>query len=404
MSETPKPLIQVDEALARILEGISPSEIEQVALRDGLNRILAEDIYAQRTQPPFAASAMDGYAVRAQDAVKGGKLTLIGEVAAGAMFKGNVSQGQAVRIFTGAPLPNGTDSILIQENAERLSDNKITVLEPVTSGTYVRPAGLDFSDGDLLLKQGTALTAGALSLAASGNHPTLPVYAKPRIGILATGDELRAPGSTLEPGQIIASNSYGVAAIVEQTGGIPIDLGIAEDSEVSLNNALESAIKNDCSCIVTLGGASVGDHDLVQSTFMAAGMVLDFWKIAMRPGKPLMFGTLNQMRVLGLPGNPVSSLVCSHLFLKPLIAALAGTTHEQPRQVATLKHDLAKNGVRQQYARAYVQQTKDGLEATVFENQDSSILSLYSKANALVIRPINAPACKAGEPVEFIAI
>ncbi len=370
-----------------------------------MGRVLAEDVIAKRTQPPFTASAMDGYAVRSKDIARSGtQLALIGEVAAGYTFDGRIGPNQTVRIFTGAPLPDGADAILIQEDATVLADNEIAANVTVKSGNYLRPAGLDFNQGNTLLKKGQLIDAGGLCLAASGNHATLPVYTRPRVGILATGDELRPPGSDLDPGQIIASNSYGVAAIVEAHGGIAIDLGIARDDKASLKDALDAAIEQKCDCLVTLGGASVGEHDLVRSVFIEAGMTLDFWRILMRPGKPLMFGTMGDMRIIGLPGNPVSSLVCSHLFVAPLIAALAGRHHKVERQTARLKHNIPANGAREQYARAIITRENGTLFAEVFENQDSSIVSLYAKANALVVRPINAAEARTDERVEFLPI
>lgn len=405
MADTRKPLLPVAEALARLLDGADPLGKEMVPLEQAYNRILSDDLYAKRTQPPFSASAMDGYAVRAQDAAQAGAiLKVIGEVAAGYMFEGAVGAGECVRIFTGAPLPQGADAILIQEDAVVCGDNTIEVMEAVTSGTYVRPAGLDFADGDLLLPKGCTLNAGALCLAAAGNHAALPVYRKPRIGILATGDELLEPGSKLAPGQIIASNAYGVAAIAADHHAEIVDLGIAKDTKQSLNAALQAAIENKCDVLITLGGASVGEHDLVRSVFVDAGMSLDFWKIAMQPGKPLMFGKLGDMRILGLPGNPVSSLVCTHLFGVPLMCALGGLTYKQVRQTARLSAPVKANGNREQYARATIMRTSSGFEATVFENQDSSIISFYAQANGLVIRPIDAPEASKGDDVEFIAI
>lgn len=401
----PKSAIKVEEALSRLLAGVQPLPVESIAIEDAQDRILAEDIFAKRTQPPFSASAMDGYAVRSQDVIQPGvRLTVIGEVAAGYTLDKSVGENETVRIFTGAPVPEGADAILIQEDANALDETTIEANVAVAPNSYLRPAGLDFSDGDLLLSKGHVLDAGALCLAASGNHDLLPVYTRPKIGILATGDELRPPGSEPEPGQIIASNSYGVAAIVRVHGGIPIDLGIARDTRDSLQNALERAIEQDCDCLITLGGASVGEHDLVRKVFVDAGMTLDFWQILMRPGKPLMFGQLNRMRILGLPGNPVSSLVCSHLFVAPLIAALGGRKHQLVRKSAILSHNVPANGAREQYARGVVSNRDGDVYVDVFENQDSSVVSLYAKANALVIRPIGAPEAKAGETVEYIPI
>lgn len=400
-----KPAIRVEEALSRLLDGAESLPAVSVPIEQAHNRVLAADLYAQRTQPPFAASAMDGYAVRSEDLAQvGAKLKVIGEVAAGYTTDKKLDACEALRIFTGAPLPDGADAILIQEDADIVDDNHILAQVAVPPQNYVRPAGLDFEEGDLLIKQGQILDAGGLCLAASGNHAELSVHERPKIGILATGDELQLPGSDLQPGQITASNSFGVAAIIRQHGGDPIDLGIARDNKSSLEAALNSAIAQTCDCLVTLGGASVGEHDLVRSVFIDAGMKLDFWQILMRPGKPLMFGMLDGMRILGLPGNPVSSLVCSHLFVAPLVSALAGRQHIVHRQTAILSRDVAANGNREQYARAIVSRRDGEVYADVFENQDSSIVSLYAKANALVIRPIDAPIAKAGDEVEFISL
>ncbi len=398
-------LISVAEALDRLLKDAGPLGIENIELRKAQGRTLAANVDALRSQPPFAASAMDGYAVRAEDVVAEGQpLEVVGEVAAGYVLKKAIGQGQCARIFTGAPLPDGADAVLIQENARPIADKQIVATQQVKPGTFVRPAGLDFKQGETLLEHGRKLDAGALSLAASANQATLLVHRKPIVGILATGDELRKPGSQLAPGQIIASNSYGVAAIVEDNAATAIDLGIAQDTRQSLEDALDRAKQAKCDVIITLGGASVGDHDLVQSTFVRAGMELGFWKIAMRPGKPLMFGNLGSTRVLGLPGNPVSSLVCTHLFVVPLLAALNGRTHQYIRQTATLENAVSANGNREQYARAIVRRTSDGFSAKVFEQQDSSILTFYAQANALAIRPINAKEAACGDQIEFIAI
>lgn len=397
--------MSVRQALERLLADAHPLGAVPVALEQAQNRVLAEDLFSLRTQPPFSASAMDGYAVRACDvAIIGNQLRVIGEVAAGYVFDGTVGEFETVRIFTGAPVPASADAILIQEDATLLEDGFIRNNEIVTCGTYVRAAGLDFKTGDLLLSKGRLMDAGALSLAASGNHASVSVYKMPRIGILATGDELRLPGSDLVDGQIIASNFYGVAAILRDAGAEVIDLGIAADTQASLQAALEHAKAEQCDVLVTLGGASVGDHDLVRSTFINSGMQIDFWKIAMQPGKPLMHGSLDAMRIVGLPGNPVSSLVCSHVFLVPLVSALAGRVHHKHRLNATLVNDITANGSREHYMRAVVQKNANGFTARVFENQDSSLLSFYAACNALVIRTPNAEKANAGESVEFIAL
>jgi molybdopterin molybdotransferase len=399
-------MMPVADALGRLLADAGALETETVALHDARGRVLADDIAALRTQPPFTASAMDGYAVRAAD-VGGTPATLevIGAVAAGEVFSGRVEPGQTVRIFTGAPLPDGADAILIQEDAEPAGEQAIRALEPVVAGRYLRPAGLDFAEGDVLLEKGTVLDAGHLSLAAAGNHAGLPVIRRPIVGVLATGDELVAPGNETGPGQIVASNGYGVAAIARDAGAEVIDLGIARDSAASLEARLDAALAAKCDVLITLGGASVGDHDLVRPVFTGRGMTLDFYKIAMRPGKPMMFGRLGAMRVLGLPGNPVSSLVCTHLFVVPLLETLGGRPQSQRRTVARLGAPIGKTGPREHYMRASLERDERGaLVATAFDNQDSSIIRLYAAADALIVRAPDAPAAEAGETVEIVVL
>ncbi len=390
-------LLPVDEALRRILAGASKLETEAAFLGEAGGRVLAADLHAKRQQPPFAASAMDGYALRAADVVNvPATLKLIGQSAAGHAFSGVVSAGEAVRIFTGAPVPEGADSVVIQENAVA-RDQTVEIVETIALGRNIRKAGLDFSQGDALLQAGRVLDPAALSLAASADHPTVQVVRRPRLAILATGDELVSPGESYRPDQIIASNSFGLAEIVRQAGGVAIDLGIAEDRMEALDKALDRAIAAKADILVTLGGASVGDHDLVQPALAARGMELDFWKIALRPGKPLMFGHLDRMKILGLPGNPVSSLICAHVFLTPLIHALTGRSHEPNLRVAKLGSDMAMNDQRQDYVRARVVIGADGqLTATPFALQDSSMLKFLADANGLIIRQPHASAVKAG--------
>lgn len=390
-------LLPVDEALRRILAGASKLETEAAFLGEAGGRVLAADLHAKRQQPPFAASAMDGYALRAADVVNvPATLKLIGQSAAGHAFSGVVSAGEAVRIFTGAPVPEGADSVVIQENAVA-RDQTVEIVETIALGRNIRKAGLDFSQDDALLQAGRVLDPAALSLAASADHPTVQVVRRPRLAILATGDELVSPGEPYRPDQIIASNSFGLAEIVRQAGGVAIDLGIAEDRMEALDKALDRAIAAKADILVTLGGASVGDHDLVQPALAARGMELDFWKIALRPGKPLMFGHLDRMKILGLPGNPVSSLICAHVFLTPLIHALTGRSHEPNLRVAKLGSDMAMNDQRQDYVRARVVIGADGqLTATPFALQDSSMLKFLADANGLIIRQPHASAVKAG--------
>lgn len=390
-------LLPVDEALARILGGARRGDTEMVPLDEAGGRVLAADLRATRQQPPFAASAMDGYAVRAADVTEVPvTLKLIGQSAAGHGFAGVVGAGEAVRILTGAPLPQGTDTVVIQENTVRKGDS-VEIAETAPHGKNVRRAGLDFDEGDLLLNAGRLLDPAALALAAAANHPTVPLVRRPRVAILATGDELVKPGGSYRPDQIISSNSYGLAEIVRNSGALPVDLGIAEDRLEALSEALDRAISAKADMLVTLGGASVGDHDLVQPALAARGMELDFWKIALRPGKPLMFGRLNGMQILGLPGNPVSSLICAHIFLKPLIRAVLGLPHAPNLRTAVLGSDMGTNDLRQDYVRARVAMDADGtLIATPFAVQDSSMLKFMADADGLIIRKPHAAASKAG--------
>ncbi|WP_417412960.1 gephyrin-like molybdotransferase Glp [Hoeflea sp.] len=399
-------LMPVDEALGRILDGAAPAtEPELLPLAQCYGRVLARDLLALRTHPPFAASAMDGYAVRADEAVAGAQLKLQGEAAAGHAFDGPLAAGSTVRIFTGAPVPEGADAILIQENADKLEDGLVLVNEAPEAGRYIRPAGIDFTEGKTGLDQGRFLDPGAITFAAAMSHAHLPVVRKPRVAILATGDELRLPGQTLGPGQIIASNTFGVAALAKAAGANIIDLGIAIDRMEALDEALDSAIAQQADVLVTIGGASVGDHDLVQKALTGRGMALDFWKIAMRPGKPLMSGKLGSMRVLGLPGNPASSLVCAHLFLEPLITRLAGLPDPNRIQTAILAKDLPENDLRQDYLRGDLETNVEGQRvATPSPRQDSSLMKVFADARCLIIRPPFAPPAKAGSICDVLVL
>jgi molybdopterin molybdotransferase len=394
-------LLPVDEALVQLLAGVAPFPAENVALAETLGRVLAEDVAAKLTQPPFAASAMDGYAVRAAEAKADARLKVIGMSRAGARFAGTLSRGEAVRIFTGAPVPESADSILIQENAKREADS-IEALEPAAPGKHIRPAGLDFSRGEVHLRANSILTPHALSLAASMGHATLPVRRKPRVAILANGDELVPPGATPGPDQIVSSNGVGLAALVRQAGGEAIDLGIAPDKREAISAFVGRA--KDADILVTSGGASVGEHDLVQEALKDSGMALDFWRIAMRPGKPLMVGRLGATRVLGLPGNPVSTFVCAELFLKPLIRAMLGLPAAPEIATAKLGAPMEANDSRQDYVRAKLSKTDAGLVATPFDIQDSSMLATLAAADALIVRPIRAPAAKMGDGVPVLLL
>jgi len=394
--------------LKRVLSSAPvPLSVERVPLADCRGRTLAEDVAALRTQPPFPASAMDGYAVRAADIAQvPATLKVIGESAAGRRFAGEVKPSEAVRIFTGAPVPDGADTILIQENT-KADGVTVTALESETLGRYVRRAGLDFSAGDVLLKKGQRLGPAELALAAAMNHPALPVTRRPRVALLATGDELVRPGEEIGPDQIVASNTFAVRAYAENAGADVIDLGIAGDNFAAIEAAIRSARAYGADVLVTLGGASVGDHDLVQTALAREGMELGFWRIAMRPGKPLMHGQIGDMRILGLPGNPVSAIVCGLLFLVPLVRALSGDPHagDDRTEGAVLASDLPENDSRQDYLRARITGQKDGHPLVEsFTRQDSSMLRILSEAQCLIVREAHAPAAKAGETCRMLRV
>jgi molybdopterin molybdotransferase len=397
-------MLSVAEARARIVAAFHPLGSEQVGLLSALGRVLAADVAARVTQPPAAVSAMDGYAVRADDVAKiPARLRIVGQAPAGGSYEGPVTAGQAVRIFTGGPLPAGADTIIIQEDTTAEGDH-VVVRESAPRGTYVRPAGLDFKAGDILLQKGRLLTARDIGIAASMNAPWLTVTRRPRIAILATGDEVVMPGDPVGPHQIISSNGLSLAAFVTACGGDPIHLGIAPDDRAALQAMAQGAVGADL--LVTSGGASVGDHDLVQAALGEAGMKMDFWKIAMRPGKPLMFGNIGATRVLGVPGNPVSSLVCATMFLRPAIDAMLGRiAAPEPQPTAMLGRDLPQNDSREDYLRARLSHDSQGrLVATPFEKQDSSMLSFLSKADCLVVRAPRAPAIEAGALVAIVPL
>lgn len=398
-------LLPVDEALSRLVAGIAPLGSERVGIAEAGGRILAAPVRALRTQPPFDASAMDGYAVRAGDvAAPPARLAVIGIAPAGRPFAGAVGPGQAVRIFTGAPVPAGADSVLIQENTRVPGPGIVEALEPVRMGANIRRRGLDFAEGEPLLEAGRLVDAAALALAAAANHAELAVVRCPLVAVLATGDELLAPGSVVGEGQIVSSNTYGVALIARKAGARTLDLGIAPDDRDAIAAAIDRALEAGADIIVTSGGASVGDHDLVRDVLAAKGGELDFWKIAMRPGKPLMAGTLAGRRILGLPGNPVASLVCSHVFLKPLVAKLAGRAPVDDVRAGVFGGPVAANDQRQDYLRARVAEVDGVLVATPSPVQDSSMLRILAEAGALVIREPFAPAAAAGDPCRILML
>ena len=399
-------LMPVSDALAAVLAGVKPLPEEMIPLDEAYHHVLARDVAARRTQPPEAMSAMDGYAVRAADAAKvDAQLTVIGEVAAGRPFAGVVGAGEAVRIFTGGVVPAGADAVVIQEDTVA-EGKRITIKEAAIAGRHIRPAGVDFREGDVLLRMGTRLTERDLALAAGMNHPHLPVRRRPKVAILATGDELVMPGTTPGPGQIVYSNGYALHALARQEGADTIDLGIAADTLEATTAGIRRARESGADILITTGGASVGDHDLVQQALRDEGIAMAFWKIAMRPGKPMMHGRLGAMGVIGLPGNPVSSYVCAFLFMVPLIRALSGraVTHHH-RERAVLGRDVGANDQREDYLRARLERRDDGtLVALPVNHQDSSLLANLAAAQALLVRAPFAPKAEAGTPCEVLRL
>ena len=399
------PLMPVAEALQRVLADACALPAETVALNDALGRVLTEDLNALRTQPPAAVSAMDGYAVSAADVAQAPvKLKLIGEVAAGHPFEGEVKAGQAARIFTGGVMPAGADTVVIQELTAREGDT-VTIQKATAKGRNVRDRGIDFTQGQTLLHKGRRLSDRDLMLAAAMNYPTLNVHRRPKVAVLGTGDELVAPGSTPAPGEIVYSNGFALIAMARSEGAEVSDLGVAADRVEDIAAAVRRARDWGADILLTSGGASVGEHDLVQRALAAEGLALSFWRVALRPGRPMMHGRLGGMQVLGVPGNPVSSYVCAFLFLVPLIRKLSGREDvERVAEPARLGRDLPANDERADYMRATLILGPDGPIATPLPAQDSSLMAPLAKADCLLIRAPSAPAAAAGSPCVILKL
>ncbi len=402
-------MIPVADARARILSAFSALPAETVALPDALGRVLAEPVVARLTQPPFDAAAMDGWAVRAADIAGASpdhpvSLRRIGESAAGHAFSGILRAGEAVRIFTGAPMPGGATAVVMQEDCAA-DDSVVRVGRAVAAGRYVRPAGFDFSERQELIPAGRRMTTRDVALAAGANVPWLSVRRRPRVAVLATGDEIAMPGDPLGPSQIVSTNALGLCALIASQGGTALNLGIARDSAESVAAMAAGAVG--CDLLVTTGGAAQGDYDLVRDVLADKGVSLDVHAIAMRPGKALMFGRAGSVPLLGLPGNPVSTGVTGVLFLRPILRVLQGLPPDDPNgpQRARLTTALKANDRRQDYLRATLTTAADGAAlVTPFARQDSAITSLYAQADCLVVRPPHAPAAQAGDMVDIVPL
>ncbi len=398
------PLLSVSEARALIVGDIAPLGTESVSLASALGRVLAEDATARVSHPPADVSAMDGYAVRAGDvSALPQQLDVVGQSAAGHPWAGSVGNGQAVRIFTGAHLPKGADAVVIQEDTVA-GDGAVVINEKPVAGRHIRPAGQDFRAGDVVLKSPRRLTARDIGLLAAMNLPRIPVFRKPRVGVLSTGDEIVMPGEAVSMGQIVSANGPGLSAFVEAHGGEAIHLGVVKDELAALRTAIGRA--EPLELLVTSGGVSVGDHDLLNEALSAPDFSLAFHKIAMRPGKPLLFGRLKKLPIMGLPGNPVSAMVCAILFLGPAIDRLQGLPGAAPAtQPARLGSNLKANDSREEYLRASFAQDADGvLWAQPFPKQDSGMISALARADCLIVRPAHAPEAKVGETIQVIRL
>jgi molybdopterin molybdotransferase len=392
-------MISVDEARERIIGAFGLVESETVSIAEADGRVLAKEVRAKISQPPFPVSAMDGYAVRAEDTPA--TLRIVGASPAGNPYRGKIGKGEAVRIFTGGVVPEGADAIVIQEGVRATLD-EVIVKEPALKGRHIRIAGLDFKENDVLTPAGKRLGPRDLSLLAAGDVASVEVRRRPRVAFVATGDELSRPGERRKPGGIVASSGYGLSALLARWGGEPVDLGLLPDT-IDAFADLPQRTRN-ADLVLTLGGASVGDHDLVQRALAPKGFALDFWKIAMRPGKPLIFGRLQDIPFLGLPGNPVSTLVCAILFVRPAIGAMLGVAEEMRIVSARLARNMAANDARQDYVRARIVVEDGELWADPFDVQDSSMQTVFAAADGLILRPPHAPAAEAGERVDVLSL
>lgn len=395
-------LLPVEDAIAAILSRVSASRGESVPLAQAIGRVLFEPVVARHDQPPFNASAMDGYAVRAADIVDGHRLAVIGTSQAGVGFAGGVAAGQTVRIFTGAPVPDGADTVIMQEEAWIDGDFVSFTTQP-RPGHSVRPKGNDFATGQELLSAGARLTPMQLAVAAAANAATLTVASRPRIALLATGDELVLPGSSLEPDQIVASNSFGLLPLLAPYAETVTDHGIARDDRDELRRALTGIFADEPDILITTGGASVGDHDIVQEILLDLGVTLDFWKINMRPGKPLMFGTRGKTLIFGLPGNPVSAMVTAIVFIKPALRRWLGYSG-QPIWRLPLAGPTPPNSARRHFMRAQLLQTASGPEVLPISQTDSGHTSSMAHADLLIVQPEFDLGQLPGTIVEAIAV
>ena len=399
-------LISVGDALGLIANTASPLPTTNITLKDAVGHVLAEDMFAQVTLPPLDASAMDGYAVKLEEHHKQDSVfTLIGESPAGAPYAGKVGSDETVRIFTGGAVPSGANHVIMQENISA-DGTEITLTEPVSPASHIRKAGIDFARGDTIVKAGTKLGAYELAILAAANCADLPVMRRPLVALIANGDELVAPGSSVNEGQVISSNPYGLAPLLEAWGADIINMGISKDDPKAIEKQIEDAIDQGADILVPIGGASVGERDYMRSVFADMGYEKNFEKVAVKPGKPVWFGTLGDRYALGLPGNPASALVTAHVFLKPLVLALSGNANPaNPFIIARTTVNLKANAWRAEYVRAHAEVDERGsIHVTPYPRQDSSLLTPFLTANCFIVREADTPALKVGDPVSVLMI